>query len=513
MTTTPRPDLNSLPLLRKPEVSPVMARLAGMSTDAPPSSDVPAASWVPRAVEHLTTSPSRRRHSDDYGGEIDWTVVAQFRGQVSARLTEISAAENLTAAEQRERGAQIIKDLLDEDARVALNAGTSVRDVDQEERMAEAIFDAVFRLGRFQPFLEDERVENIEVYGCDSVLLEDQDGRLREGPPVAETDRELEEFLAFIGSRSEANARAFSEANPRLHLRLDSGERLAAVSWVTPRPQVVIRRHRLREVTLADLIERGTVSPVQANFLAAAIRAQKSIVVVGEQGAGKTTLVRALCAEIPPLERIATFETEYELHLHELTNRHKRVLAFESRPGTGERGIDGRQAGEITLSDLIIDSFRFNISRLIVGEVRGPEVFAMVKAMQSGTGSISTTHAKNARMGIEKLVTCAMEAGSHVTHDYAVRAVASGIDLIVYVELETSSKTSEASEETYRRRYVSEIMGVELGGDSSGGYQVTDIFVPNPEGGPGRATNLPHDHAALERYGFNAAAFNREAGK
>lgn len=116
-------------------------------------------------------------------------------------------------------------------------------------------------------------------------------------------------------------------------------------------------------------------------------------------------------------------------------------------------------------------------------------------------------------MGIEKLVTCAMEAGSHVTHDYAVRAVASGIDLIVYVELETSSKTSEASEEIYRRRYVSEIMGVELGGDSSGGYQVTDIFVPNPEGGPGRATNLPHDHAALERYGFNAAAFNREAGK
>ena len=63
--------------------------------------------------------------------------------------------------------------------------------------------------------------------------------------------------------------------------------------------------------------------------------------VAGAQGAGKTTMVRALCAEIPKHEAIGTFETEYELHLHELPEQHPIVFAWEARPGSGERGPDG----------------------------------------------------------------------------------------------------------------------------------------------------------------------------
>ena len=70
--------------------------------------------------------------------------------------------------------------------------------------------------------------------------------------------------------------------------------------------------------------------------------------------------------------------------------------AWEARPGSGERGPDGRQAGEFTLDEALVDSFRFNLSRQIVGEVRGKEIWAMIKAMESGTGSISTTHAADA---------------------------------------------------------------------------------------------------------------------
>src|SRR5665647_2452486 len=181
-------------------------------------------------------------------------------------------------------------------------------------------------------------------------------GTLRPGPAVAETDEELIDFLGFLASRSEVNARPFSEAQPRLHMRLDGGARLAATAWVTPRPAVVIRRHRLREVTLAELAGLGLLSDVAVSFLRAAVRAKKSIVVAGPQGAGKTTLVRGLCAELDPWERIGTFETEYELHLHELPEKHRRVVAWESRPGSGEVGLGGRQAGEITLDDLLIDS-------------------------------------------------------------------------------------------------------------------------------------------------------------
>ena len=163
--------------------------------------------------------------------------------------------------------------------------------------------------------------------------------------------------------------------------------------------------------------------------------------VAGAQGAGKTTLVRALCAEIPKHEAIGTFETEYELHLHELRDQHPIVFAWEARPGSGEHGPGGSQAGEFTLSQALFDSFRFNLSRQIVGEVRGHEILAMLKAMESGAGSISTTHAPSAEGAIAKLVTCAMEAGPHVTHDYAVRAIAAAIDVVVHVHLETAPST------------------------------------------------------------------------
>src|SRR3546814_15347561 len=77
-------------------------------------------------------------------------------------------------------------------------------------------------------------------------------------------------------------------------------------------------------VTLDDVVERGMLSALRASFLRAAVRARKSIVVAGCQGAGKTTLVRALCCEIDEHEAIGTFETEYELHLDQL-GRHKIV--------------------------------------------------------------------------------------------------------------------------------------------------------------------------------------------
>ena len=107
------------------------------------------------------------------------------------------------------------------------------------------------------------------------------------GPPVADSDEELIDFLVFLASRSEVNARGFSEAQPRLHLRLDGGARLAAAAWVTPRPSVVIRRHRLMEVTLDDLVDRQMLTPVAASFLRAAVRARKSIVVVRQPGRGQ----------------------------------------------------------------------------------------------------------------------------------------------------------------------------------------------------------------------------------
>ena len=178
----------------------------------------------------------------------------------------------------------------------AVNAGSAAWTLVEQKTLARAVFDSLFRLGRLQPLVDDDRVENIIISGHDKVRLELTDGTILPGPPVAASDEELIDFLVFLASRSEVNARAFSEAQPRLHMRLDGGARLAAAAWVTPRPSVVIRRHRLMQVTLDDLVARDMLTPVAASFLRAAVRARKSIVVSGCQGAGKTTLVRALCA-------------------------------------------------------------------------------------------------------------------------------------------------------------------------------------------------------------------------
>jgi len=407
---------------------------------------------------------------------LDWPTVAQMRQAASTRLSNRVGSEHIDPAHQQSLGRMIIADLLEERASDALAQGLSPWDPAYQSRMGQAVFDALFRLGRLQPLVDDDSIENIIIAGADNVWVESSDGRLTTVPPVADSDQELIDFLCFIASRSEVNERSFSPAAPRLHLRLDSGARLAAAAWVTPRPSVVIRRHRLRQVTMRDMVDNDTINAQAARFLSEAVRRRASIVVSGAQGAGKTTFMRALCSVIGPEEVIGTFETEYELHLHELAEAHPIVHAWEARPGTGEFDAAGHRAGEFSLDEALYDSFRFNLSRQIVGEVRGREILAMIKAMQSGSGSLSTTHADSAEGAIRKLITCALEAGPHVTAAYATRAIAEAIDFIVHMEM----ASERLSDGTYqRRRWVKEILSVQPS-DSVRGYATTRLFSTLP---------------------------------
>lgn len=436
--------------------------------------------------------------------DLDWTVVAALRSQAAEQLTK--AADGLDSGAQQELGRAIILELLDAQASQALSEGLPARDTVAQEALARAVFDSLFRLGRLQPLMDDPQVENIVISGCDQVWLERLDGTITRGPAVADSDAELVEFISFVAARStDANARPFSEANPSLDLRLPDGSRLAATNWITVRPSVVIRRHRLVQVSLDDLVGLGTLSPVMASFLAAAVRARLSIVVAGAQGAGKTTLVRALCSEIDADEQIATFEDPRELFLHEMPERHHIVHSWEARHGSGEIGPDGRPAGEYTLEQQLRDSFRYNAQRQIVGEIRGPEVWMMIKAMESGSGSISTTHAENAAAAMAKLVTCSMEAGPHVSRQLAASKLGQAIDLVVQVNAETRSAAGSRS----RRRWVSEIAAV-TPGEVEQGYALTEVFAPAGVG-RARAVLLPDELGHLAEHGFDLRSFLAEA--
>jgi Flp pilus assembly CpaF family ATPase len=274
------------------------------------------------------------------------------------------------------------------------------------------------------------------------------------------------------------------------------------MAWVTPRPQVVIRRHRARDVTLAHLVEWGTIDTVLAAFLAASLRAGRNIVVTGLQNAGKTTLLRALASEFSPMERFGTIEREYELLLHELP-RHPRVVPMEAREGTSERDATGRRAGEVSVEKLVHQALRLNLRRIIVGEVRSSEVTPMLDAMSTGDGSLCTVHARSAAHAVDRLVTLCTAAG--LSDTFAYRLVAGSVDLVVHIDLVDERWTGGD-----RSRHVSDV--IELNGIGEGSRPTTTtVFAPGPDGRAVPA-HRPACLPDLVRAGFDPTLLDHPAG-
>ncbi len=441
------------------------------------------------------------------GDAVSHVLVREIRRLVAEGLAVRLQAEPVrSAAARRELARALLADELTARARARTRAGEPAWSAGEEYQVAEAVMAALFGLGRLQPLIDDPGVENVEINGHDQVWVSYADGREERAAPVADSDAELIELLQLLAARTGNAERTFSTANPRLHLRLDDGSRLAAMAWTTPRPQVVIRRHRVRDVDLDDLVGLGTLDPGLAAFLRAAVTAGKNIVVTGLQNAGKTTLIRALANEFHPMERFATIEKEYELHLHELTERHPRVVAMEAREGSTERtGPTGRRAGEVSLSDLVTDALRMNLRRIIVGEVRGPEVLPMLEAMSTGDGSLCTIHARTAPHALDRIVTLCLSAGVAMTDTFAYRLTAGSVDVLVHLTLLDESPIGGR-----RHRFVSEVLEVNGLGESAR-PATTTVFGPGVDG---RAVPLhrPSCLGDLVRAGFDPAWLDHRTG-
>lgn len=371
---------------------------------------------------------------------------------------------------------------------------------EEEFVVKQGVIANMFGLGRLEPLLADERIENIDVVGCDPVMLAHSDGTVHLGERLVPTDEALVRLLQRLATRHGRTERAINSAHPLLNMELPGGARLAAAIEVTDRPAVSIRRHRLREVTLEDLRDRGMVSTAQLALLRSAVRAGKNILVCGRQRAGKTTLLRGLCWEIPAEEHFATIETEFELGLHRFRGRFPGVLPFEAREGNSERFDNGRPSGGIDLARLVWQSLRMHTSRVIVGEVRGEEIIPMLDAMSTGgAGSLSTVHSRGAGNAIERLVSLCLGSNAAWTENFANRVVAESIDLIVHVRM---IKTNSGLD-----RFVDEIISVELG--EQGRPARTPLFKPDPARFPtvghrGVPTGVvPNDVAEYEEQDFD----------
>ena len=421
VTATPTPSATSTITPTVTVNSPATATTASASASATAAVVPPSSSDEPVIPAHLLQM---------------WSDVETIQEQVSNRLSlEEEQMSELSVQEQQAKTRSMIAQ--------ALNAYiTALVDVDGDrdrwtnayvQRVQQQVYDLLYRLGRFQALIDMPEVENIHVAGCDQVFLKFSDGRTERAEPIAATDAELMQMIQNIASNQGDASRPFSTTNPDLDMDLISYVRLAAIAPpVASRPSLVMRIHRYVNITLEQLEQLGTLTAPMRRFLTAAIMARKSIVIAGEPGDGKTTLMRALASCIDPWVQVVTIEKERELHLNQQPHRVVPVIDLQYHPGSSERDASGRRIGEYSLDQCVEKALRLNSANIMVGEVRGSEIIALIEAMQINGGTFCTLHAHEPDQAIDRLVGLALEKG--LTREYVSGQVAENLDFIVQMK-------------------------------------------------------------------------------
>ncbi|MFD7708582.1 CpaF family protein [Streptomyces sp. NPDC059786] len=407
---------------------------------------------------------------------VDHKVVRQIAAQVAKQREELlKTAPGMDRASEEQRCLNWINEA------VALWSDAQAMTPQEDEALRRAVYDVLFRAGRLQPYLDDDRVEDIIIQGPHEVWLDYGDGERRRVGPIADSEEELLELLRELARGSGHSERTISTANPTLALSLPDGSRLQAITGLGPMTYAVIRRHRVSHINLDGLVRLGTIDAVLREFLGACVRAEKNIMIAGKQKAGKTTLLRALLKEFDPECRFATIQTEDELFAH-AGGYHQQVVSLVGRESNGEKDASGRGAGEVTLLDLMHPALRMSLERIVVGEVRGPEVVAMMQALTNGSGgNLCTIHARRPDIVFDRIAELYALAQGNLSEQLAYRQTANGLDFIVYVDM-----TDETAIGGRRHRYVSHVL--ELTGIGESGRPATnEIFSPGSEFGELRA--------------------------
>jgi pilus assembly protein CpaF len=433
--------------------------------------------------------------------EVEVAVLAQrFAAEAADRLArerdtrgDDGAGGNghLSGADERAYARRLIAGALDDEARRRLRANLPPLPGQVEDEIARQAFDRLFGLGRLQRYLDDERITDIHVQGCDTVWLKHVDGSRHAGEPVAASDAELIGLLRTAAARAGRTERRFDSSQPELNLRLPDGSRLFAIMDVSARPSLTIRKHQFDLAYLADLKARGTLDRPLEALLRAAVLARKSIVIGGGIGCGKTTLMRALINEIPPDERLVTIEDALELDIDRFDTLHPNVVTLEAR----EPNMEGH--GGITLEQLVRMGLRMDPDRVFLGECRGSEVLPMLLAMSQGQdGSMCTIHANTARGVFRRLQMYAMLPPHRLTPPDTAMLIANAVDLVIHLDQQRDPTTGTT------RRIATSVLEVR---DVDGTEVVAnEVFRPGPDG---RAvpTGTMHDEtlAALETVGFD----------
>jgi pilus assembly protein CpaF len=311
----------------------------------------------------------------------------------------------------------------------------------EETALAVELTDDMVGLGPLEPLLEDDDVTDVLVNGPFDVFVERR-GKLEK---TSARFRDAQHLVGVAQRIAAAIGRRIDEASPMVDARLADGSRVNIVlpPLVLNGGTISIRKFPQRALTLDAMVRQQNLSPELAHLLRIAAHSRLNILISGGTGSGKTTLLNAVSQHIETTERIITIEDAVELRLQQ-----PHVVQMETRPPN----IEG--AGHIPQRELVRNALRMRPDRIIVGEVRGPEAFDMLQAMNTGhDGSMTTVHANSPRDALYRVENMVMMANLSLPLKAIRMQVASALNLVVHIE--------RMRDGVRRVQNVSEIAGME----------------------------------------------------
>jgi pilus assembly protein CpaF len=347
-------------------------------------------------------------HSDEYY-QTKMTIFAALIDTVDlAQLAQLDA----------ESGREEIRDIVTEIMRIK----NVVMSIAEQEQLLSDICNDVLGYGPLEPLLARDDIADIMVNGASRVFIE-VGGKVQLTNIRFRDNAQLMNICQRIVSQV---GRRVDESSPICDARLPDGSRVNVIAppLALDGPTLTIRKFRKDKLKLDDLVRYGSITPEGARLLAVIGHSRCNVIISGGTGSGKTTLLNCLTAYIDTDERVITCEDAAELQLQQ-----PHVVRLETRPPN----LEGQ--GQITMRDLVRNCLRMRPERIIVGEVRGPEAFDLLMAMNTGhDGSMGTVHANSPREALSRLESLITMGGYNLPSKTIREMIVGSVDVVIQAE-------------------------------------------------------------------------------
>ncbi len=400
------------------------ARMPAAAPAAPRKPEAAPAAVEERKVAQVAETAPR---SEDY---------YQMKSMIFGALIEAIDLSQLAKLDS-ESAREEIRDIINE----IISLKNVVLSIAEQEELLDDICNDVLGYGPLEPLLARDDIADIMVNGAGRTFIETA-GKIQLTNIRFRDNAQLMNICQRIVSQV---GRRVDESSPICDARLADGSRVNVIAppLAIDGPALTIRKFKKDKLTLDQLVKFGAISPPGAELLKIIGRVRCNIVISGGTGSGKTTLLNCLTNYIDHDERVITCEDAAELQLQQ-----PHVVRLETRPPN----LEG--TGAVTMRDLVKNCLRMRPERIIVGEVRGPEAFDLLQAMNTGhDGSMGTLHANSPRECLSRVESMITMGGFSLPSKTLREMLCSSVDVIIQAQrLRDGSR---------RITHITEVMGME----------------------------------------------------